>query len=150
MRISFKVLQFCSLKKNQFSPSKNESHTNLKSLGLALKTNPTKKSKKKWPPISCQGERVRTNIAQDLDGAETPLANNWHCLQQKIKANQSVFIFVWKVHHLEVCLLFPQDFYFNSTKKKHSWENGWMHNFFRETAHLKNCLYFLNENLAKE
>ena len=54
----------------------NESHTNLKSLGLALKTNPTKKSKKKWPPISCQGERVRTNIAQDLDGAETPLANN--------------------------------------------------------------------------
>ena len=54
----------------------NESHTNLKSLGLALKTNPTKKSKKKWPPISCQGERVRTNIAQDLDGAETQLANN--------------------------------------------------------------------------
>ena len=83
----------------------NESHTNLKSLGLALKTNPTKKSKKKWPPISCQGERVRTNIAQDLDGAETPLANNWHCLQQKIKANQSVFIFVWKVHHLEVSII---------------------------------------------
>ena len=91
--------------KNIVLTCQNESHTNLKSLGLALKTNPTKKSKKKWPPISCQGERVRTNIAQDLDGAETPLANNWHFLQQKIKANQSVFIFVWKVHHLEVSII---------------------------------------------
>ena len=103
--------------KNIVLTCQNESHTNLKSLGLALKTNPTKKSKKKWPPISCQGERVRTNIAQDLDGAETPLANNWHCLQQKIKANQSVCLFLCEKCIIWKCLLFPQDFYFNSTKK---------------------------------